>query len=196
MISQQIWHRFIKEDKPELSSPFQSLSWAWQKHSWHKGAPAAFCHLLSLKQIKHKIRGSSSLPAKSLFISQERKKKSFLNNFNFLQQLQSLEVKGCTLPTIFFFPFREKNHLEASLHLAPKETILKKLSRCSMLFFLNKRPPLEREMRITWQILNILPPLSPLSPLVPAQIQHTRWNIPQHFGFMGRLVSKLFFKKA
>lgn len=34
------------------------------------------------------------------------------------------------------------------------------------------------------------------SPLVPAQIQHTWWNILQHFGFMGRLVNELFFKKS
>lgn len=150
--------------------PLPSKAWAepgvggkvCQKHSWHKGAPAAFCHLLSWKQIKHKIEGSSSLPSKSLFISQERKKKIIFKQLQFSATAAQLGSQRLHSSYDFFFSFREKNHLEASLHLAPKETILKKLSRCSMLFFLNKRTPLEWEMRIAQQILNILPPLSPL----------------------------------
>lgn len=143
-----------------------------QKYSWHKGAPAAFCHLLDLKNAKTSDWGSSSFPSKSLFVSQKRKKKKFKTTSVFCNSCTAWKSKAALfLQFYFFFPFRENNHLEASLHSAPKETIFKKNEADAPCCFSwlkghlwNKRWELQDRY---WTFCHLCP-----SPLVPAQIQH------------------------
>lgn len=76
---------------------------------------------------KHQIEGA--LPSlQNLFSLVRKEKKKNLKQLQFsatAAQLGSQRLhSSCNF--FFFFPFRENNHLEASLHSAPKETIFKK----------------------------------------------------------------------
>lgn len=76
---------------------------------------------------KHQIEGA--LPSlQNLFsLVRKEKKKKFKTTSVFCNSCTAWKSKAALfLQFYFFFPFRENNHLEASLHSAPKETIFKK----------------------------------------------------------------------
>lgn len=89
---------------------------------------------LYFKKLKHKIEGSSSFPTKYLFISRGGK------HLHFLQQLHSLEVKGCSLPTIFF-PLGRINTWKPLFIQYPKKLLKKKKADAPCCFSLYKLTP-------------------------------------------------------